>query len=105
MYSYILNVPGPQILGMVQKRAGKTAHPPIIQTLRTEVTRVTGLYFGQTELSTFILGFEYFTWVAFFRFKKDLCYNTIYIYFSAQSKEGCRIAIAKSLCGASPGED
>ena len=29
----------------------------------------------------FILDFEYFTWVAFIKFKMNLRYNTIYIYF------------------------
>ena len=53
----------------------------------------------------FILGFVYFTRVAFFRFKMDLGYNTIYIFFSEQSKKGCQVANGKPLCGASPGED
>ena len=40
----------------------------------------------------FTLGFEYFTWVAFSRFKMELCYNTIYIFFCTEQRRlsNCR---------------
>ena len=38
-----------------------------------------------------MLDFEYFTWVAFFRFKKDLCYNTIYTFFLHRAKKAVEL--------------
>ena len=39
----------------------------------------------------FILGFEYFTWVAFIKFKMNLRYNTIYIYFLFRAKKAVKL--------------